>query len=122
MTLKMNTNDLTQQNYEAKWNLLSNGEKAWMLNEIISNMNDEGAYYDGWLYVWPDGESYEQCLEDFADFEDYAFLEKEFVYRYSNEEYHDAGLYVFNKDLSEVIEAAHYWDDRLGLRTIKVFK
>lgn len=107
---------------EEKWNLLSNGEKAWMLNQIISTMNNEEAYYDGWLYIWPDGESYEQCLEDFAEDENYNELEAEFIYRYSCDDYHEDGLFSSKGVPEEIIEAAHFWDNKLGLSPIKVVK
>ena len=109
-------------NYGEKWNALTNGEKAWMLNQIIAHMNNEEAYYDGWLYIWPDGESFEECLEHFGEDEDYKELEKEFIYRYSNKEYHNDGLYANSRTPNEVIEAAQYWDAKLKLPLICVLK
>lgn len=105
-----------------KWEMLTNGEKAWMLNQIISTMNNEEAYYDGWLYIWPDGESYEQCLEDFADEENYKDLERAFASRYSYEEYHEAGLFRSKGVPEEIIKAAYFWDAKLGLKPIQVLQ
>lgn len=92
-------------------------DKAWMLNLIISNMNNEEAYYGGWLYIWPDGESKEECLWDFGDEESYKELEDTFIRKYKA--YHEDGLY--GKYLTqEIIDAAHEWDNKLGLSPIEV--
>ena len=104
------------------------GEKAWMINRILSHMNDEEAYYSGWLYIWPDGESYEECLEDFKDKEDYEDLERSFINHYSDSEAHEAGLYrprysdASDAEWEKIIEAAHEWDKKLGLDPIKVIQ
>lgn len=104
------------------WNKLLNGEKAWKLGQIMRYMNDEEAYYSGWLYIWPDGETYQDCLIDFEDEESYKDLEKSFIQHYSDEESHDAGLYSHKGVPNEVIDAAHYWDSVLGLKLIEVIK
>lgn len=101
------------------------GEKAWKLNKIMMGMNNEGAYYDsGWLYIWPDGETYEDCLEDFKDKEDFDELEALFIsiYSYHDDEdeennYHDDGLYNVDQ---ETIDLAHEYDAKLGLDPIQV--
>lgn len=95
------------------------GDKAWMLNEILRYMNDEGAYYtSGWLYVWPDECSREECNSYFGETqEDYEELEDLFKRIYSKGFYHNSGLYNAPK---EVIDAAHEWDKKLGLSPIKV--
>jgi hypothetical protein len=105
------------------WNNLTNGEKAWMLGQIMHYMNDEEVYYcSGWLYIWPDGETYEQCMDDFESDEAYKELEESFITHYSDEEAHDAGLYSSRRIPTLVIEAAHYWDEQLGLEPIEVIK
>lgn len=95
----------------------SYSEKAWMLNRIIEAINDEEAYYGSWLYVWPDGETKEDCENDFGDEESYKDLESLFIRKYKT--YHDSGLFT-NED--DVIEAAHEWDKKLGLEEIEVFR
>lgn len=104
-------------------------EKAWMLNQIISFMNDEEAYYSsGWLYIWPDGETKEQCKEDFGDEDDYLELEDAFTGVYSDDEYHDAGLYfperadVSADEKQAIIDTAHEWDNKLGLSPIDIIE
>ena len=92
----------------------TNGKDAWMMGQVIQYMNDETAYFDsGWLYLWPDGESEEECYEDFSDQEDYEDLKNKFerVYR----RFHSGGLY----DAPADVEAyAHEVDKRLGLKPI----
>lgn len=104
------------------WDRLTNGEKAWKLGLIMQYMNDEEAYYSGWLYIWPDGESYQACLDDFRDDESYKELEESFIAHYSDLEAHDAGLYSHKGVPTEVIDAAHYWDNRLNLKEILILK
>ena len=91
------------------------GLKAFQLNEIISHMNDEGAYYEsGWLYVWPDGtETVKEAQEDFGTKEEYEELEELFkkVYR----RYHRDGLYKVD---DKTLAAARKWDKKLGLSEI----
>ena len=87
------------------------GDMAWKLNEIISHMNDEGAYYNSaWLYIWPDGEDYEGCCADFGNKESYEDLEKTFKSVYKS--YHKGGLYNVSE---ETLKLANEWDDKLGL-------
>lgn len=105
-----------------EWENLENYKKAWKLYLIIRYMNDESAYYSGWLYIWPDGETYEQCMNDFESDEAYQDLERSFKAHYSDEEIHEAGLYSCKGVPQEVIEAAHYWDKELGLPPIEVVK
>lgn len=107
------------------------GHKAWLLNEIISSMNDETAYYDTeWLYIWPDGESYEECIEDFGDKQSFKELENTFlsIYQYNDAEdgedpedaeynFHRDGLY---NPTQEAVDLAHQYDRKLGLSPIKV--
>jgi hypothetical protein len=111
---------MTQQ----QWKALPNGEKAWRLNLIMGSLNDEEAYYSGWLYIWPDGESYEDCLDDFGSDEDYNDLEQSFKRYYSDEEIHDSGLYfgegISKEVIDKIIEDAHFWDETLGLPKIEV--
>ena len=107
---------------KTQWNNLSFGEKAWKLGLVMQYMNDEEAYYSGWLYIWPDGETYQDCLYDFEDEENYKDLERSFIAHYSDKEAHNAGLYSCRGVPNEVIEVAHFWDDQLGLKRIEVVK
>lgn len=90
------------------------GVLAWQLNEIISAMNDEGAYYEsGWLYIWPDGATRQDAIDSFSTKEDYEELEDLFKRVYKR--YHRSGLY---KVSDKVLERAHQWDKKLGLSQI----
>ena len=89
-------------------------KKAWMLNKIISAMNDEEAYYDNWIWLWPDGEDYEECEYDFGNKEDYEELERAFIYAYKTS--HKYGLYKADE---ETLKAARNWDEKLNLEPIK---
>ena len=90
------------------------GDEAWKLGQIMMYMNDEDAYFGSWLYTWPDGESYEECLDDFGDKDDYDDLRKTFerIYR----RYHSGGLF---EAPAEVEAAAHEIDRQLGLKPIE---
>ncbi len=100
------------------------GDMAWKLNKIIMGMNNEGAYYEsGWLYIWPDGETYDECLEDFGTEESFKELEDLFISIYSyhddNDEennYHDDGLYNVEP---ETVALAHEYDKKLRLEPIE---
>lgn len=105
---------------EKDWNNFPNGAKAWMLGQIIMKMNDESAYYSDWLYIWPDGETWNDCLKDFESDEAYQELERLFIDIYSDEEVHEAGLYFHNNLQTSIVSIAHYWDKRLGLKPIVV--
>ena len=52
------------------FNKMSRGEQAYAMNEVVSSLNDEGAYYSNWLYFWPDGATPEEAREDFDDYSD----------------------------------------------------
>ena len=52
------------------FNKMSRGEQAYAMNEVISSLSDEGAYYSNWLKFWPDGETLEEAREDFDDYSD----------------------------------------------------
>lgn len=94
------------------------GVWAWKLNEIISGMNNEEAYFDsGWLYIWPDGETKQEANEDFGDKESYQELENLFIKVYKA--YHRDGLYNVTPD---VLDYAHKWDKKLGLAEIQDVK
>ena len=93
------------------------GVMAWNLNQVISSMNNEDAYFGSWLYIYPDGETRDQCLEDFADKESYDDLKETFDKVYKR--YHKDGLYTNDP---EVIEFAHKMDAELGLPQIEVIK
>lgn len=102
---------------EYKSNLNGYAKKAWMLNKVIEAMNDQEAYYGGWLYAWPDDETEEQCEYDFGNKEDYEELEKEFERIYKK--YHEDGLYNAS---DEVLEFAHKMDDQFDLKPIENLK
>ena len=106
-----NVNESIELNEDSKkpW-----GEKAYNLNEIISSMNDEEAYYGGWLYIWPDGEDLDQACYDFGTKEEYEELETSFKKYYRA--YHKDGLYTPSKRIEDM---AHAWDEKLGLPPIK---
>lgn len=88
------------------------GKKAFWLNEIISHMNDEGAYM-AWIYLWPDGTSSKDVDDYFGTKEEYEELEKYFVKIYQR--YHRHGLYSYRGISEEILKKAHEWDDKLGL-------
>lgn len=52
------------------FNKMTRGEQAYEMNEVISSLNDERAYYSGWLMLWPDGETLEEAKEDFDECSD----------------------------------------------------
>lgn len=118
--------------FDAEKTDINYGHKAWVLNQIISSMNDETAYYDTeWLYVWPDGETEKECEDDFGDEESFKDLEDTFlsIYQYNSAEeegttpedaeynFHRDGLYNPTK---EAVELAHEYDKKLGLEPIQV--
>lgn len=105
-----------------QWEQLSYDERAWRLNLIISHMNDEEAYYSGWLYIWPDGETREDCKYDFEDEDSYKDLEESFILHYSEKESHKAGLYSCRGVPESIVEDAHFWDEVLGLEPIQIIK
>lgn len=107
---------------QEQWDSLKNYDKAWKLGQIMMYMNDEEAYYGGWLYIWPDGEDYEQCKSDFEDEESYKRLERSFIGHYSDKSSHKAGLYSHRGVPEQVVEDAHFWDEKLGLKPIEVIK
>ena len=92
----------------------TNGQKAWELNKIIMDMNNEDAYYGSWLYLWPDDCSREECEEYFKGQEEYDELEELFIDIYKI--YHKDGLYT---KVKEIVELAHLWDKKLGLKEIE---
>lgn len=99
-------------NEEVELNPLA--EEAWMMNRVISSMNNEEAYYGSWLYIWPDGESREECAYDFGDHESFDELQETFLRTYKH--YHADGLYAA---APEVVEYAHSIDSKLGLAKIE---
>lgn len=71
---------------------ISNAKQAWKMNQVILAMNNEGAYYgSGWLYVWPDGSDYSECLEYFGD--DESFKELSSLYYKVFKNHYKDGLY-----------------------------
>ena len=105
-----------------QWNTLKPCDRAWRLNQILMHMNDEEAYYSGWLYIWPDGETYADCEYGFETEDDYKDLEESFKSHYSEKEAHKAGLYSSRGVPDQVIEDAHFWDEQLDLEPIEVIK
>lgn len=89
-------------------------EEAWMMNRVIASMNNEEAYYGSWLYLWPDGETKEECAYDFGEREAFEELKDKFIRTYKH--YHADGLY--NAD-ADVVEYAHMMDKQLGLAKIE---
>lgn len=91
------------------------GKKAYLLNEIISSLNDENAYYGEWIYIWPDGTEEEDAKYYFETETDYNDLFDTFerVYR----RYHDDGLVTTDKN---IISAAHEFDKKFGLKPIEI--
>ena len=98
------------------------GLKAWMLNEIISHMDNEAAYSGGWLYIWPDGSTKQDAIDYFGTPEDYKELEDSFKSYYKA--YHKDGMYfgldksLTEADINKIMAAAHAWDKKLGLSPI----
>ena len=90
------------------------GEKAWKLGQIMLYMNNEDAYFGDWLYIWPDGETYEDCLSDFNSEDEYEDLRNSFNRHYRA--YHNDGLFEAPQ---EVEEWAHEIDRELGLKPIE---
>ena len=124
--------DLDEGLFDAEKETINYGHKAWVLNQIISSMNDETAYFDTeWLYVWPDGETEKECDDDFGDEESFKELEDTFIsiYKYNSADeegcdpedaeynFHRDGLYNPTK---EAVQVAHEYDKKLGLEPIKV--
>lgn len=96
---------------------LSYGELSWKMGEVISAMNNEDAYFDsGWLYIWPDEQTEEECLENFGDKESYDDLKAMFKKVYT--EYHEDGLYTKKK---RIVDFAHEMDKKFNLPPIKNF-
>ena len=91
-------------------------EEAWLMNQVISSMNDEEAYYGSWLYIWPDGETRKDCEYDFGNKEAFEELKETFIDTYKA--YHSDGLYDATE---EVLEYAHKWDKLLDLAPIENF-
>ena len=92
-------------------------KEAWLMNRVISSMNNEEAYYGSWLYYWPDGCDEEECAVTFNDKETFEELKDIFEKVYV--EYHEDEL--FDAD-SETFEYARKQDKRLGLRPIENLK
>lgn len=119
-------NSIEEGLFDSEKEPVNYGHKAWVLNKIISSMNNEGAYYEtGWLYIWPDGETEEECDDDFGDYDSFKELEDEFIsiYKYNYDQegddynFHEGGLY---NPTREAVELAHEYDKKLGLEPIAV--
>lgn len=92
---------------------------AWLMNKVISSMNNESAYMS-WIYLWPDGETFELCQEDFGENEEnFNELVKKFERLYKK--YHNDGLYLRKED-NEIIEFAEQMDSKFGLEPIEIIK
>lgn len=90
--------------------------EAWLMNKVIESMNNEEAYYGGWLYTWPDGETEKDCQQHFGEQEDFDDLRKAFIDTYKA--YHADGLFEPDR---ETIEYARKQDSILNLRPIDIF-
>ena len=78
-----------------------NADRAWKMNQVISAMNNEEAYYDsGWLYTWVDGSDFQDAVEYFSD--DESFKELEDLYLEVFKDYYEDGWYNLNKVESNV--------------------
>ena len=98
-------------------------EDVWAMNEVLTYMNNEEAYYGtGWLYLYADGCSYDE-LKDYLSgeygepnelYQEYVD-EFEHIYNY----YHEDGLYDAPR---KVEEYANAWDKKLGLEPIENIK
>lgn len=94
------------------------GDKAWLLNEILSSFNNEGAYYStGWLYIWPDGCSKEDCEYYFGSKEEFEDLEDSFKRIYKSN-YRKDGFY--RKPSEAALELAHKYDEEMGLPAMEI--
>lgn len=89
-------------------------EEAWLMNNVISGINNEEAYFSSWLYIWPDGCSKDECEYYFGNAEDFEELKQEFIDTYKA--YHSDGLFDVDK---ETLEYARKWDVILGLPEIE---
>lgn len=94
-----------------------NANEAWLMNKVVMGMNNEDAYYEDWIWLWPDGETREECEYDFSDDEAFNELKELFIDVYKK--YHSDDLYDVDE---ETLEYAHKWDELLGLRPIKDLK
>lgn len=92
-------------------------KEAWLMNKVISSINDEEAYYGSWIYDWPDGLDEEDVVEYFGDKDSFEDLKETFIDTYKI--YHDEGL--FDPD-EETIEYAKRWDKELGLEPIEIIR
>lgn len=106
--------DIISNSLAESYDYVDYTEEAWMLNRIISSLNNEAGYYGTWLYIWPDGCSKEDCEYYFGEEDSYKELEDTFKRVYTN--YHKDGLFDADKDVEE---AAHEWDKKLGLDPIE---
>ena len=105
---------------ERSWDDLEYWEKAWRLNNIVSSFNDERAYYNDWIFIWPDGETEEDCKYHFGEEADYKELEDIFKEIYSAKKYRKGGLYLPRKaEREQILKDAHMWDERLHLEPIE---
>jgi hypothetical protein len=86
---------------------LQNAKEAWKMGQVISAMNDEEAYYgSGWLYLWPDECSYEECLDTFSDDDSY-FEELKDAYYKIFKRHHKDGLYNPERKGPDTIDFAN---------------
>lgn len=85
---------------------LSHAKEAWLMSKVISSLNNERAYYDsGWLYIWPDECSYEECEEYFSD--DDSFDELHNLYLRVFKRYYKDGFYDYgyiDKDFLDYVK------------------
>lgn len=92
-------------------------KEAWLMNKVISSMNNEEAYYGTWLYYWPDGCDEEECALTFNDREALEDLREVFESVYKD--YHEDDLYEAD---DETLAYAHKQDALLGLKKIDNIK
>ena len=84
---------------------LSHAQEAWLMNQVISSMNNEEAYYgSGWLYTWPDGCSFEDCKEYFSEDESFNELKEDYLEVF--EYFYEDGFYKIENEFNheDIIE------------------
>lgn len=99
--------------------LSDQAKDALMMDKVMSAMNNEEAYYDAWLYVWPE-DTDESDVEiyfgssDVDNEEDYNSLKNTYLETYKR--YHGDGLFEADE---ETLAYAHKTDALLHLSPIE---
>lgn len=94
---------------------LSHAKEAWLMNLVVESMNNEEAYYaSGWLWVWVDECSFEDCKEYFSDEE--SFNELKGLYLEIFEEYYEDGFYNVDNEFFDVEDYIRQTLEELGIK------